>query len=105
MAISLGKDAASAPPFGEGIISATYTEECETVDISNRANIGGSAGAPGRKVSRAGFVTKTWDIECHDPDGLITSLNAAGSSWTVMSVTENVSIDGAVTYSVTAKEF
>lgn len=105
MAISLGKDAASAPPFGEGIISATYTEECETVDISNRANIGGSAGAPGRKVSRAGFVTKTWDIECHDPDGLITSLNAAGSSWTIMSVTENVSIDGAVTYSVSAKEF
>jgi len=105
MAISLGKDAASAPPFGEGIISATYTEECETVDISNRSNIGGSAGAPGRKVSRAGFVTKTWDIECHDPDGLITSLNAAGSSWTVVSVTENVSIDGAVTYSVTAKEF
>jgi hypothetical protein len=105
MAISLGKDAASAPPFGEGIISATYTEECETVDISNRSNVGGSAGAPGRKVSRAGFVTKTWEIECHDPDGLITSLTAAGSSWSVMSVTENIGVDGAVTYNVTAKEF
>jgi hypothetical protein len=105
MAISLGKDAASAPPFGEGIISATYTEECETVDISNRSNVGGSAGAPGRKVARAGFVTKTWEIECHDPDGLITSLTAAGSSWSVMSVTENIGVDGAVTYNVTAKEF
>jgi len=106
MAISLGKDA-SAPPFGEGIISATFTEECETVDISNRSNIGGSAGAPGRRVSRAGFVTKTWEIECHDPDGLITSLNAAGTagSFSIMSVTENVSIDGAVTYNVTAREF
>ena len=106
MAISLGKDA-SAPPFGEGIISATFTEECETVDISNRSNIGGSAGAPGRRVSRAGFVTKTWEIECHDPDGLIASLTAAGTagSFSIMSVTENVGIDGAVTYNVTAKEF
>jgi hypothetical protein len=106
MAISLGKDAAS-PPFGEGIISATFTEECETVDVSNRSNIGGSANAPGRRVSRAGFVTKTWEIECHDPDGLISSLNAAGTAgqFSVMSVTENIGIDGAVTYNVTAKEF
>jgi hypothetical protein len=106
MAISLGKDS-SAPPVGEGIISATFTEECETVDISNRANIGGSAGAPGRKVSKAGFVTKTWEVECHDPDGLLTSLNAAGTSgsFSVMSVSENVSVEGAVTYSVSLKEF
>jgi len=107
MAISLGRDAATTPPFGEGIISATFTEECETIDISNRSNIGGSAGAPGRKVSKAGFVTKTWEIECHDPDGLITSLNAAGTSgsYSVMSVSENIGIDGAVTYNVTVKEF
>jgi hypothetical protein len=106
MAISLGKDA-SAPPFGEGIISASFTEECETIDISNRANVGGSSGAPGRRVSRAGFVTKTWEIECHDPDGLITSLTAAGTagSFSIMSVSENIGIDGAVTYNVTAKEF
>lgn len=102
-AIQLGRDAA-APPFGEGIISATYTEECETVDVSNRSNIGGTSGAPGRKVSRAGYVTKTWEIECHDPDGLTASLNAAGSGFSIMSVSENISIDGAVTYSVTAKE-
>jgi hypothetical protein len=107
MAISLGKDAASAPPFGEGIISASFTEECETIDISNRSNVGGSAGAPGRRVSRAGFVTKTWEIECHDPDGLITSLTAAGTagSFSIMSVSENIGVDGAVTYNVTAKEF
>jgi hypothetical protein len=106
MAITLGKDG-SAPPVGEGIISATFTEECETVDISNRSNIGGSAGAPGRKVSRAGFVTKTWEIECHDPDGLLTSLNAAGTSgsYTVMSISENISTEGAITYSVSLKEF
>ena len=104
MAISLGKDA-SAPPVGEGIISATFTEECETIDISNRANIGGSAGAPGRKVARAGFVTKTWEIECHDATSLISSLETAGSGFSVMSVTENIGIDGAVTFNVTAKEF
>jgi hypothetical protein len=107
MAISLGKDAASAPPFGEGIISASFTEECETIDVSNRSNVGGSAGVPGRRVSRAGFVTKTWEIECHDPDGLITSLTAAGTagSFSIMSVSENIGVDGAVTYNVTAKEF
>jgi hypothetical protein len=107
MAISLGRDAATTPPFGEGIISATFTEECETIDISNRANVGGTAGAPGRRVSKAGFVTKTWEIECHDPDGLITSLNAAGTSgqFSVMSVSENIGVEGAVTYSVTVKEF
>lgn len=104
MSISLGKDS-SAPPFGTGIISATYTQECETIDISNRSNIGGSAGGPGRKVAQAGFVTKTWEIECHDPTGLITSLEAAGSSWSVMSVGEKIGIDGAVTFTVTAKEF
>jgi hypothetical protein len=105
MAITLGKDAASSPPFGTGIISATYTEECETIDVSNRANIGGSAGAPGKKVAKAGFTTKMWEIECHDPTSLISSLEAAGSGFTVMSVTENISIDGAVTFNVTAKEF
>jgi hypothetical protein len=107
MAITIGRDAAVAPPFGEGIISATFTEECETIDISNRSNVGGTAGAPGRRVSKAGFITKTWEIECHDPDGLITSLNAAGTSgqFSVMSVSENIGIDGAVTYNVTVKEF
>jgi len=105
MAITLGKSAATSPPFGAGIISANYTEECETIDVSNRSNVGGAVGAPGRKVSKAGFVVKTWEIECHDPNGLIASLDAAGTSWSVMSVTENVGIDGAVTFNVTAKEF
>jgi len=103
MAISLGKDGTS-PPFGAGIISATYTEECDTIDISNRSNIGGATG-PGRKVAKAGFVTKTWEIECHDSSSLITNLESAGTSFSVMSVTENIGIDGAVTFNVTAKEF
>lgn len=106
MAITLGKDSTGAP-FGAGIISATFTQECETIDISNRTNIGGTSGAPGKKAFKAGFVTKTWEIECHDPAGLITSLEAAGTSgsFSVMSVTENIGVDGAVTYNVTAKEF
>jgi hypothetical protein len=107
-AVQLGSQPASPPPFAssfcEGIISATYTEECEAIDVSNRSNIGGTGGAPGRKASRAGFVTKTWEIECHDPDGLTSSLNAAGSGFSVMSVSENISIDGPVTYSVSVKE-
>jgi hypothetical protein len=101
MAIALGKDG-SAPPFGEGIISATFTEECETIDISNRANVGSGAG---KKVFKAGFTTKTWEVECHDVDGVITSLELSSpTGFTVMSVTENNNIDGAVTYSLTIKE-
>lgn len=104
MAIGLGKDgvSGSAPPFGEGIISATFTEECETVDVSNRANVGTGAG---RRVFLAGFTTKTWEIECHDADAVIASLEASNpTGWTVMSVTENIGVDGAVTYNITAKE-
>jgi len=104
MAITLGKDGA-APPFGGGIISATYTEECEVVDITNRSNAGGSGGGPGYKITAAGFTTKTWEIECHDPAGLEAALLATGTGFQVTSVTENINIDGAVTYSVTAKEF
>lgn len=102
MAITLGKDAVTAPPFGEGIISATFTEECETIDISHRGNVGTGAG---RKVFVAGFTTKTWEIECLDADGVITSLELANpTGYTVMSVSENIGIDGAVTYSLSVKE-
>lgn len=103
MAIALGKDG-SAPPFGTDIINATYTEECEVVDVTNRSNCGGSAGDPGYRAYKAGFTTKTWEIECHDATGLIASLEANGSSFQVMSVTENIGIDGAVTFSVTCRE-
>lgn len=105
MAITLGRNAATAPPFGTGIISATYTEEVQTIDISNRENVGGNAGLPGTKVSAAGFVTRTWEIECHDPTGLIDALQTDVTGWTVMSVSENISLDGAVTFTVSCKEF
>jgi len=101
MAISLGRSASSAP-VGTNIISASYTEECEVIDVSNRTNASG-----GYKAGQAGFVTKTWEIECHDASALVSSMTTIGTtgSFNVMSVTENISVDGAVTYSVTAKEF
>ena len=102
MAISLGRSASGAP-VGTNIISASYTEECEVIDVSNRSNTTG-----GYKAGQAGFVTKTWEIECHDATGLVTALTSStgtAGSFNVMSVTENISVDGAVTYSVTAKEF
>jgi len=102
MAITLGKDGIGTPPFGAGIISATYTEECETVDVSNRDNVGDGVG---KKTFLAGFTTKTWEIECHDATAVIAELEAANpSGFTVMSVSENIGIDGAVTYSLTVKE-
>lgn len=103
MAIALGKDG-STPPFGTNIINATYTEECEVVDVTNRDNEGGAAGAAGHRAYMAGFKTKTWEIECHDAASLTTSLASNGSGFQVMSVSENISIDGAVTFTVTARE-
>ena len=104
MSIVLGREG-TAPPFGTDIISATFTEECEAVDVSNRSNVGGSSGAPGYRAFDAGFKTQTWEIECHDATGLITALesNSLTSDFMVMSVTENAAIDGAVTYTVTAR--
>jgi hypothetical protein len=105
MAIQLGKDG-TAPPVGAGVISASYTEEQEVVDVTNRDNIGGGSGNPGYKANMAGFKTKTWEIECHDAEGLIASLNTQMQTgqFAVMSVTENVAVDGAITYSVTLKQ-
>lgn len=104
MAITLGKDG-SAPPLGTSVISASYTEEVEVVDITNRSNIGGSAGAPGYRKQDNGFVSRTWEIECHSPTALVASLEAnTDNGWTVMSLTENISIEGAVTYTITARE-
>jgi hypothetical protein len=104
MAIALGKDG-SAPPFGTDIISATYTEEMEVIDVTNRTNKGGTTGNPGYRAFDAGFKSETWEIECHDASGLIAALesNTATSNFLVMNVVENAAIDGAVTYTVTCR--
>ena len=104
MALTLGKNASAPPAIATEIISATYTEEAEQIEVSNRSNIG--TGAIGHRKYRTGFVSKTWEIECHDATGVIAKLesNTATSSFIVMGVTENISIDGAVTFTVTARE-
>lgn len=104
MAITLGKSGTGAPAVAAEIISATYTEEAEQIEVSNRSNVG--TGAIGSRKYRTGFVSKTWEIECHDATGVIAKLesNTATSSYIVMGVTENISIDGAVTFTVTARE-
>lgn len=104
MAIKLGKNG-GAPPQGQDVISATYTEECEVVDVSNRDNVGGSPDAPGYRAFQPGFKTKMWEIECHNASGLIGSLEAnTPGAFAVMSVSENMSIDGAVTFTVSLRE-
>jgi hypothetical protein len=104
MASALGKDA-SAPPFGTDIISATFTEEVEVIDVTNRTNASGTTGNPGYRAFDAGFKSETWEIECHDATGLIAALesNTPTSSFLVMNVVENAAIDGAVTYTVTCR--
>jgi hypothetical protein len=100
MAITLGRSGTLSAPFGSNIISVTKTVETEAVDISNRSNTTG-----GYKVSKAGFKNVTYEIECHDPGTAMTDLLDANADFgaTVTSVTENIGIDGAVTYTITVK--
>ena len=100
MAITLGRSGGLTPPFGTDIISVTKTEEAETIDVSNRTNTTG-----GYRVFQAGFTSETWEVECHDATGLITELenNSRTSGYTVMGVSENIGIDGAVTFTVTLR--
>lgn len=104
MAITLGKDGATVPGAvtDTNVISATYTESCDTIDISNRGNIG-----DGYKATAAGFVTKSWSIECHDSSALMETVvgNVQTSGMQVTSVSENAAIDGAVTYTVELNSF
>lgn len=104
MAITLGWKGVTGVPFGADIISASYTDETETIDISNRSNVG--TGAIGVRAYAAGFSAATWEIECHDATGLVAAIasNSATSGFIVMSVQENIGIDGAVTFTVTARE-
>jgi len=103
MAITLGPSGTSTPVVSNSnVISATYTESCDTIDISNRGNIDG-----GFKATAAGFITKSWSIECHDSAALMATVagNAASSGMQATSVSENASIDGAVTYTVELNYF
>lgn len=100
MAVTLGRNGSLSAPYGGNIISVTKTVESEAVDVSNRSNTSG-----GYRVSQAGFKAVTWEIECHDPGTAMTDLldaNADGGV-TVISVTENINVDGPVTYTITAK--
>lgn len=101
MAVTLGRNGSLSAPYGGNIINITKTVECESVDVSNRANTSG-----GYKVSQAGFKSVTWEIECHDASGAMAALTASsggGATATVTNVTENIGVDGAVTYTITAK--
>lgn len=100
MAVTLGRSGSLSAPYGGNIINVTKTVESEAVDVSNRSNTTG-----GYKVSQAGFKSVTWEIECHDPGTAMTDLLDANAdnSVTVISVTENIGIDGAVTFTITAK--
>lgn len=100
MAISLGY--AAGGPTGAngatGIISVSYSEEVEAIDITHRGVTGGYRQATG------GFVTKTLEIECLDATAVMANLGSTDSGYAVVSVTENQPLDGPVTYNVTVKE-
>jgi hypothetical protein len=100
MGVTLGRSGTLAAPYGSNIINVTKTVESEAVDVSNRSNT-----SAGYRVSRAGFKAVTWEIECHNPGAAMTDLLDANADngATVTSVTENINVDGAVTYTITVR--
>ena len=100
MAVTLGRNGSLSAPYGSNIINVTKTVETEAVDVSNRSNT-----TAGYKVSQAGFKSVSWEIECHNPGTAMSDLMDANTDGgvTVTGVTENIGVDGAVTYTITAK--
>jgi hypothetical protein len=102
MAISLGR-AGGTPTGGSsatGIISVTWTRDSETADITHRGTV---ATGPYYKAATGTWVAESCEIECLDATAVVTALHAAGSGYTVTSLTENQPLDGPVTFTLTVK--
>jgi len=104
MAITLGKAGTGAPSFGDNIISATKNDETDVIDITSRTT--DNSANPSYREFDVGLPSSTWEIECYDPDGLVAGLVAqlTDGSYGVVSVSENINLDGPVTYTVTLRQ-
>ena len=104
MAITLGKAGTGAPSFGDNIISATKNDETDVIDITSRTTDG--TANPSYREFDTGLESSTWEIECYDPSGLMSDLTTqlSDGSYGVVSVSENITLDGPNTYTVTLRQ-
>ena len=101
MAVTLGR--AGGVPTGlsscTGVIDVNWTREVEAVDITHR----GVSTSPAFRQATGGFASETMEVECLDATAVMTALHQAGSGYTVVGVVENQPLDGAITFTVTAR--
>lgn len=105
MAITLGKAGSGVPTVaGDNIVSASLTTEADVIDVTSRST--SSDGNPAYREYKVGLTSETWEIECYDPTGVLTSLQAqlVSGAYGVMSVSENVNLDGPVTYTLSLRK-
>lgn len=104
MAITLGKAGSNAPSFGDNIVSASFTTEADVIDITSRST--DSSANPSYREFKAGLEAESWEIECYDPTGLVSQLTTqlTADSFGVVSVSENITLDGPNTYTVTIRK-
>jgi len=104
MAVTLGKAGTGAPSFGDNVISATKTEEAPAIDITSRST--DSSANPAYREFKTGIKAENWEIECYDPTGLVSELTTqlTDDTFGVVSVSENITIDGPNTYTVTIRK-
>jgi hypothetical protein len=104
MAVTLGRDGGT--PTGAngatGVISVTWNREATAIDVSHRGLVNPSGIS--YKAATGGFITRTAEIECLDATAVMTSLASAGTGYIVTNVSENRPLDGAVTFTLTAKK-
>lgn len=96
---TLGRLGSLQPPYGDDIISVTKTDEAETIDVSHRTN-----SQSGFRIYEAGLPSQTFEIECYNVGGAMTSLVSNGNGLQVMGVSESGSVDGVVTYTITVRD-
>lgn len=96
---AVGRSGSLSAGFGTDIISVTKTEEAETIDVSHRGNSSG-----GFRIFEVGLESTTYEVECYDAAGIVSSLTADGTGLQVMGVSENISVDGPVTYTITVRD-
>ena len=104
MAITLGKAGTGAPNFGDNIISATKNDEADVIDITSRST--DNSANPAYREFDVGLPSSTWEIECYDPTGLLSDLTTqlSDDTYGVVSVSENITLDGPNTYTVTLRQ-
>jgi hypothetical protein len=104
MAVTLGRDGGT--PTGAngatGITSVQWERSVTPINVEHRGLVNPSGIS--YKAVTGGMMTRVATIECLDATAVVSGLAAAGTGFVVTNIAENRPLDGAVTFTLTAKK-